>query len=84
MYSLMLNLTQGASLQDVPKAKYVLHRCFPIFVATYASKEIKCTGDGPPCSSCQASALECTYEQARRDRLRESVQTSLSLLVPAY
>ncbi|KAH7410079.1 fungal-specific transcription factor domain-containing protein [Phaeosphaeria sp. MPI-PUGE-AT-0046c] len=47
--------------------------------ATYRFTEIKCTGDGPPCSACQASSLECSYEQARRDRLREATQQNAAL-----
>ncbi|OAL01148.1 hypothetical protein IQ06DRAFT_347212 [Phaeosphaeriaceae sp. SRC1lsM3a] len=46
---------------------------------TCRRRKIKCTGDGPPCSSCQASALECTYEQARRDRLREAIEHNAAL-----
>jgi hypothetical protein len=35
--------------------------------------EVRCSGEAPRCGSCQANDLDCVYEQARRDRLKEYV-----------
>lgn len=33
--------------------------------------EVRCSGEVPRCSNCQIHSLECQYEPARRDRLKE-------------
>lgn len=48
---------------------------------TCRRRKIKCTGAGPPCSACQASSLDCSYELARRDRLREAKQQNAVLSI---
>ncbi|KAF2625797.1 hypothetical protein BU25DRAFT_412445 [Macroventuria anomochaeta] len=38
---------------------------------TCRKRKVKCSGDVPRCANCQATGLNCVYEQARRDRLKE-------------
>ncbi|XPS68919.1 hypothetical protein M3J09_001199 [Ascochyta lentis] len=39
---------------------------------TCRKRKVKCSGNIPRCLNCQASGLDCIYEQARRDRLKEA------------
>ncbi|KAF2134944.1 hypothetical protein P153DRAFT_362657 [Dothidotthia symphoricarpi CBS 119687] len=37
-------------------------------------RKVRCSGDIPRCTNCHVNGLSCTYEQARRDRLREATE----------
>ncbi|KAH9861477.1 hypothetical protein J1614_011224 [Plenodomus biglobosus] len=43
-------------------------------------RKVRCSGDMPRCANCQASNSQCVYEQARRDRLKESMELNASLI----
>ncbi|KAJ8113960.1 hypothetical protein OPT61_g4047 [Boeremia exigua] len=36
-------------------------------------RKVRCSGEVPRCTNCQSNKLDCFYEQARRDRLREAI-----------
>ncbi|CAN9174537.1 unnamed protein product [Alternaria alternata] len=39
----------------------------------------KCSGEVPHCSYCQINSLDCVYEKAKKDRLREATQLNHTL-----
>lgn len=57
-------------------ARVVVNEVRPLRLSREAANvttEVKRTGEVPRCSNCQTNDLSCVYEQARRDRLQESV-----------
>lgn len=43
-------------------------------------RKVRCSGHIPRCANCQTSDSQCVYEQARRDRLKESMELNASLI----
>ncbi|KAI8938874.1 hypothetical protein NX059_004733 [Plenodomus lindquistii] len=43
-------------------------------------RKVRCSGEVPRCGTCQGTDSECVYEQARRDRLKESTDLNASLV----
>jgi hypothetical protein len=39
--------------------------------------EVRCSGNVPRCAPCQLYALDCQYEPAQQDRLKEFVYVTL-------
>ncbi|KAH7366641.1 fungal-specific transcription factor domain-containing protein [Pyrenochaeta sp. MPI-SDFR-AT-0127] len=41
---------------------------------TCRKRKVRCSGEVPRCTNCRTNDLNCVYEQARRDRLRDAIQ----------
>jgi hypothetical protein len=61
---------QLTSLQHLPQTKSVISQDQRQELHADGLSEVKCSGD-PICTYCQIHGLECEYEAARRDRLKE-------------